>query len=148
MVDNSPGSKLPAKPPFASDDDALVAEVIAPRPLDEVQSSLDFWRQRRRGLPLYRRGARREAQARLMDAEQELRAARRAQYGPTLLEQLSEAVGLTISPARIRRLVVSVGLTLILLVLAVVVAAVAFWPELEPIIRFFIGGGGGEGGGG
>ena len=138
----------PAGAPFASsDNDALVAEMIAPRPVEEAQASLDFWRQRRRELPLYRRAARREAEARIMSAEQELRAARRAKYGPTLREQLSEAVGITISTARIGRLVTFTAVTFVVLVLAISVAAVALWPQLEPIIRFFTGGGG-EGGGG
>lgn len=132
----------------AGDDDALVSEMLAPPPVEDAQGSLDFWRQRRRELPIYRRRARREAELRIASAEETLRASRRATFGPTLLEQLSEAVGITISPARIRRLVAVTAMTLVLLVVTFVVAAIAFWPQIEPIVRFFIGnGGGGEGGG-
>lgn len=133
-------------PSVTGGDDALISEMMAPPPLEDAQASLDFWRQRRRELPLYRRRARREAELRMASAEETLRASRRAKFGPTLLEQLSEAVGISISPARIRRVVVLTAVTLVLLVVAFVVAAVAFWPEIEPIVRFFIGNGGGEGG--
>ncbi len=145
-----PATQEVAKAPFASDsDDALIHEMLAPPPVEDAQASLDFWRQRRRELPVYRRRARREAELRMASAEETLRAARRAKFGPTLLEQLSEAVGISISPARIRRVIALTGGMLVLVVAAFVVAAVAFWPEIEPIVRFFIGnsGGGGEGGG-
>lgn len=138
-----------APAPFAKpDDDALIAAMLAPPPVDDAQASYDFWRKRRHDLPVYRRRARREAEARLAAAEQQLRAARRAKYGPTLLEQLSEAVGMSISPARIRRLLALTAVSLTILLVAFVAAAVAFWPEIEPIVRFFLGGGGGGGEGG
>ena len=144
-------SSPPATAPFVAggdvgDEDRLVADMLAPPPLEQAQDSVDFWRRRRSALPLYRRRARREAERRLTEAEAQLRAARRAKFGPTLLEQLSEAVGITISPARIRHLLALTAASVVVVVVAFVVAAVAFWPEIEPIVRFFIGGGGGGGG--
>jgi hypothetical protein len=54
----------------------LVEEMLAPPPLDEARSALAYWERRRKGLPVYRRAARREAkvlatrwQERVRDAE-------------------------------------------------------------------------------
>jgi len=61
----------------ASDRDLVVIqEMLAPPPVEDARSSLEFWERRRRGLPLYRVSARREAkvmagrwQQRVIDAE-------------------------------------------------------------------------------
>jgi hypothetical protein len=54
----------------------LIEELLAPPPLEDARSSLEFWQRRHRSLPLYRLGARREAKAmagrwqqRVIDAE-------------------------------------------------------------------------------
>jgi hypothetical protein len=54
----------------------LIEEMLAPPPLEDARSSLEFWERRRRSLPLYRLSARREAKAmagrwhqRVVDAE-------------------------------------------------------------------------------
>ena len=54
----------------------LIEEMLAPPPLDDARSSLEFWQRRHRSLPLYRLGARREAKVmagrwyeRVVDAE-------------------------------------------------------------------------------
>jgi len=61
----------------ASDRDLVVIqEMLAPPPLEDARSSLEFWQRRRKTLPIYRVSARREAkvmagrwQARVIDAE-------------------------------------------------------------------------------
>lgn len=61
----------------ANDPDLLlIASMREPPALDDARSSLDYWRQRRSRLPIYRVGARREAslmigrwQARVVEAE-------------------------------------------------------------------------------
>ena len=46
----------------ASDRDLVVIqEMLAPPPVEDARSSLEFWERRRRSLPLYRVSARREA---------------------------------------------------------------------------------------
>ena len=54
----------------------LIEEMLAPPPLEDARSSLEFWERRRRSLPVYRVSARREAKAmagrwhqRVVDAE-------------------------------------------------------------------------------
>ena len=54
----------------------LIDEMLAPPPLEDARSSLEFWQRRHRSLPLYRFGARREARQmadrwheRVVDAE-------------------------------------------------------------------------------
>jgi hypothetical protein len=61
----------------ASDRDLVVIqEMLAPPPLEDARSSLEFWQRRRKSLPRYRVSARREAkmmtgrwQERVIDAE-------------------------------------------------------------------------------
>lgn len=54
----------------------LIEELLAPPPLEDARSSLEFWERRQRSLPLYRFSARREAKVmarrwheRVIDAE-------------------------------------------------------------------------------
>lgn len=54
----------------------LIEELLAPPPLEDARSSLEFWQRRHQNLPLYRFSARREAkvmagrwQERVVDAE-------------------------------------------------------------------------------
>jgi len=39
----------------------LIERMLAPPPLEDARSSLEYWRRRRKALPVYRRAARREA---------------------------------------------------------------------------------------
>ena len=48
-------------------DEFLVQEMLAPPPLEQARSSLEFWRRRRKVLPFYRRRERREAAPRLWE---------------------------------------------------------------------------------
>ncbi len=54
----------------------MIQEMLAPPPVEDARSSLEFWQRRHRSLPLYRVSARREAkvmagrwQERVIDAE-------------------------------------------------------------------------------
>ena len=58
----------------------LVKSMLAPPPLDDARNSLEYWRQRRKTLPLYRRSARREAREMASRWEDRVRAARVARF--------------------------------------------------------------------
>jgi hypothetical protein len=63
----------------ASDwDDALLSDLLAPPPLEDCRTSLEFWRVRLAGLPRHKRSARREARAMVVRWETRLRAAEAA----------------------------------------------------------------------
>jgi len=64
---------------------ALVDEMLAPPPLEDARRSLEFWRSRKRSLPLYRRSARREADAMIARWHERVRAAERARFASTPL---------------------------------------------------------------
>ena len=76
----------------------LVDELLAPPPLDEARRSLEYWRGRRRSLPLHRRAARREADAMVARWQERVRAAERARFDATPLGWLLGKVW----PGRVR----------------------------------------------
>jgi hypothetical protein len=125
-------------------DDALLAELSAPPPLDEAQESLQFWRHRLAELPVYKHAERREAREMVARWEQRVGDAKRAAYGPSPLDQLLDAIGISWRPNR-RRLVMGFSAALILMVVLIVllvVAAIVLWPELSPIINQLLNSGG------
>ena len=63
----------------------LVDELLAPPPLDDARRSLEFWRNRKQSLPLYKRAARREADAMIARWQERVRAAERARFDSTPL---------------------------------------------------------------
>ncbi len=63
----------------------LVDELLAPPPLEDARRSLEFWRSRKQALPLYKRSARREADAMIARWQERVRAAERARFDSTLL---------------------------------------------------------------
>jgi hypothetical protein len=72
-------------------DQLLIEEMLRPPPLEEARNSLEFWRQRRRALPLYRRTARREADEMIRRTNALVEAAARRRYGtglPGLIRRL------------------------------------------------------------
>lgn len=84
-------------------DELLVQEMLAPVPLEEARSSLEFWHQRRNMLPFYRRGERREAdemiyrwRARVADAE-------RARFGTGLFGQVRRLLAFEPPPLPLAR---------------------------------------------
>jgi hypothetical protein len=66
-------------------DHLLVSELLAPPPLEDARRSLEYWRRRRQALPLYKRSARREADAMVARWQERVRAAERARFERTPL---------------------------------------------------------------
>lgn len=148
---NNPSPPSPASPP--DPDHELLDELTAPPPLDEAKQSLTYWEDRLHDLPHHRRAERREARAMVERWQGHVRDAERAQYGPGPLERLLDLAGIRWRPNR-RRLALGLGLAgaiVLVMVIALLVAAVVFWSDIEPIVRTLTNGGnggGGEGGGG
>jgi hypothetical protein len=69
-------------------DELLVQEMLAPLPLEQARSSLEFWRERRKVLPLYRRRERREADEMIQRWRARVAAAERARFGTGLFGQI------------------------------------------------------------
>jgi hypothetical protein len=65
-------------------DHLLIEEMLCPPPLEQARNSLEFWRRRRRALPLYRVMARREASEMTRRWHAEVEAAARLRYGTGL----------------------------------------------------------------
>ena len=61
-------------------DQLLIERMLAPPPLEDARSSHDYWRRRRKTLPLYRRAARREAKEMTVFWEERVRAAEQAEF--------------------------------------------------------------------
>lgn len=129
-----------SEPRSTDADPRLLAEIQAGPTVEEAQSSLDHWRQRRASLPFYRRRARREAEQAVRQWSERLRAARRRRYGPSLLERGAEALGLEATEATriVARTARRLALTIAVVVVLVAAATIILWPELEPILRLFI----------
>jgi hypothetical protein len=66
-------------------DELLVEKMLAPPPLEQARASLEFWSQRRSGLPFYRRRDRREADEMVRRWRMRLAAAERARFGTGLV---------------------------------------------------------------
>jgi len=58
--------------------------MLAPPPLEQARASLEFWSQRRNGLPFYRRRDRQEADEMVRRWRMRLAAAERARFGTGL----------------------------------------------------------------
>ena len=65
-------------------DDRLLEKMLAPPPLEQARRSLEFWSQRRSGLPFYRLTDRREADEMIRRWRMRLAAAERAHFGTGL----------------------------------------------------------------
>ena len=76
-------------------DTLLVEEMLAPPPLDQARSSLEYWERRRVMLPLYRRGARREAKEMAARWQLRVEAAERIRFECTLLGRMLRALGVS-----------------------------------------------------
>lgn len=145
MTDDSAKPDLdPVLAAHRSADDALLAELTEPPPLEDAQETLDFWRRRLEDLPIYKRAERQEARESIERWQQRVRAAERARFGPSPLEQLLDALGLRWRPRK-GRLIAGLGALAVLVLLSVIAAAIAivvFWPEIEPIVRTLLNNGG------
>jgi len=65
-------------------DEALLEKMLTPPPVEDARASLEFWVQRRSGLPIYRRRDRREADEMIRRWRMRLAAAERARFGTGL----------------------------------------------------------------
>jgi len=72
----------------------LVESMLAPPPLEDARRSLEFWRSRHRALPLYKRGARREAREMTARWEARVEAAERARFARSPAGRLLASIGL------------------------------------------------------
>jgi hypothetical protein len=80
----------------AKDPDLLLIErMLAPPPLEDARSSLEFWQRRRKKLPLYRLGARREAKEMTIFWEERVQAAEQAQFESTPVGRLLAMLGIS-----------------------------------------------------
>jgi len=73
----------------------LVERMLAPPPLDDARRSLEYWRRRRKTLPIYKRGARQEAREMALRWDERVRAAERLQFDSTVLGRILKTVGLS-----------------------------------------------------
>jgi hypothetical protein len=72
----------------------LVEEMLAPPPLEDARRSLEYWQQRHRALPLYRRRARREAVEMASRWELRVRAAQQARFDASPVGKVLAAFGI------------------------------------------------------
>jgi hypothetical protein len=75
-------------------DELLVQEMLAPLPLEQARSSLEFWRRRRQMVPFYRRTERKEADEMIRRWRARVAAAERAHFGTGLFGQIRRRLAL------------------------------------------------------
>jgi hypothetical protein len=75
-------------------DDVLLEKMLAPPPLEQARTSLEFWIHRRSGLAIYRRRDRREADEMIRRWRMRVAAAERARFGTGLLGQIRRLLAL------------------------------------------------------
>jgi hypothetical protein len=73
----------------------LIERMLAPPPLEDARSSHDYWRRRRKRLPVYRLAARREAKEMTVFWEERVRAAEQAAFEATPLGRVLAVLGLS-----------------------------------------------------
>lgn len=73
----------------------LVERMLAPLPLEDARSSLEYWQRRRKALPLYRRAARREAKEMATRWQERVRAAEMALFEASLVGRLLAGLGVS-----------------------------------------------------
>ena len=73
----------------------LIERMLAPPPLEDARSSHDYWRRRRKTLPLYRLTARREAKQMTVFWEERVRAAEQAKFEASPVGRVLAALGLS-----------------------------------------------------
>jgi hypothetical protein len=133
-------------------DNELLAELTAPPSVEEARETYDFWRNRRATLPVYNRAERKEADQMASRWKERLAAAERERYGPSLLEQLFTALGVRRPPPRLpsRRKIIfglsAIAVFVLVFVIALLVAIVVFWPDIQPIVRTLLNSNGNGGG--
>jgi hypothetical protein len=91
----------------------LIERMLAPPPLEDARSSLEFWQRRRKSLPLYRLAARREAKEMAIRCRETVRAAERAKFESSPVGRLLAALGISGFWLERARLAKRVGIWLI-----------------------------------
>jgi hypothetical protein len=76
-------------------DHLLIEQMLAPPPLEDAQRSLEYWQARRKGLPLYRRNARREAKEMTVRWQARVRAAELARFEASPVGRLLARFGIS-----------------------------------------------------
>jgi hypothetical protein len=69
--------------------------MLAPPPLEDARSSLEYWQRRRKALPIYRRAARREAKEMAGRWQERVRAAELARFEASLAGRLLARLGIS-----------------------------------------------------
>jgi hypothetical protein len=80
---------------------SLVEEMLTPPPLEDARRSLEYWQQRHRALPLYRRRARREAVEMASRWEARVRAAQQARFDASPIGKVLAAFGVRLYACRV-----------------------------------------------
>ena len=73
----------------------LIEQMLAPPPLEDARSSLEYWQRRRKALPLYRRSARREAKEMEVRWHERVRAAELARFEASPVGRLLARLGIS-----------------------------------------------------
>ena len=73
----------------------LIERMLAPPPLEDARSSLEYWQRRRKALPLYRRSARREAKEMSIRWQERVRAAELARFEASTVGRLLARLGIS-----------------------------------------------------
>lgn len=76
-------------------DQLLIERMLAPPPLEDARSSHDYWRRRRKRLPVYRLSARREAKEMTIIWQERVRAAELVAFEATPVGRILAAIGLS-----------------------------------------------------
>ncbi len=79
----------------------LVEEMLAPPPLEDARRSLEYWQQRHRALPIYRRRDRREAVEMVSRWETRVRAAQQARFDSSPIGKVLAAFGIRLYAWRV-----------------------------------------------
>ena len=101
---------------------------------------------------MYKRAERKEADQMATRWKERLAAAERQQYGPGLLEQLFAALGVRWRPPQLpsRRKIVfglsTIAVSVLVFLIALLVAVVVFWPNIQPIVQTLLNSNGSGGG--
>jgi hypothetical protein len=146
---NPPDPPPKAASPAELEDERLIAEANAPPTIDEAREMLTFWEQRLAGTHVYERARKTEATEMVERSRQRVRDAERARYGPSALKQLLAALGVRRLPRRELISMAKKGLVLVaILLVLIVIAIIALWSDIEPVLRGVIqlGNEGGRGG--
>ena len=76
-------------------DHVLIERMLAPPPLEDARSSLEYWQRRRKALPLHRRSARREAKEMAVRWQERVRAAELARFEASTVGRLFARLGIS-----------------------------------------------------